>query len=443
MKRRMIFNGPALLAAGLLFAFLSCATSPKAYEEVDAAFRSGSYEKALAVLNDDKSKVRKTNYPSKNEILLYLDRGMIAHYAGQHKDSSQDLETAERLIEEAFTKSITQAIGSYILNDNTKDYAGEDYEDLYTNVFNALNYYHNNDLEGALVEIRRLNEKLQYLADKYERAKKKVLDSNDQVDPRQLPMEASRFSNSALARYLGILFYRAIGKADDVRIDYEEFLRAYELAPEVYSNLVPSSVADELSVPPGKGRLNLIAFTGLSPVKEEQNILIPLPLPFPNNFARLEFPKMVNRANSVQRAEVVLDNGERFPLELVENMSAVAEETFKSRLGLIILKTTLRTIIKNTASITASAAVTKSSNEGFGFLAGVVGKVITEASEKADTRLSRYFPSHALVGGINLEPGNTTVTVNFYGSGGLISSERREVRARENTLNLEEFICLR
>ena len=187
----------------------------------------------------------------------------------------------------------------------------------------------------------------------------------------------------------------------------------------------------------------MIAFTGLSPVKEAQNILIPLPFDFPNNFARLEFPKMVNRPNIVQRAEAVLDTGERFPLELVEDMGAVARETFKSKLGLIILKTTVRVIVKNTTSAVAAAAVSKNSNEGLGLLAGVIGKVFTEASEQADIRISRYFPSQALVGGINLEPGRYVVTVNFYGSGGIVSSERREIVVRERALNLEEFICLR
>ena len=443
MKKSLLFRSPALLTAGLLITFLSCATNPKVFEEVDAGVRAGSYEKALAVLNDEKSKVRKANYPPKNEILLCLDRGMVAHYAGHYKDSSEDLETADLLIEEAFRASMGQAIGSYILNDNVKDYSGEDYEDLYVNVFNALNYYHKNDLEGALVEIRRLNEKLNYLEDKYERAKKKVLDENQQLDPTELPMEASRFSNSALARYLGVLFYRGTGRSDSARVDYNELRQAYDLAPDVYSNPLPSSLEEELSVPKGKARLNVIAFSGLSPFKEEEKIVVPLPLPFPNNFANLQFPKMVKRHQSVERAEVVLGSGEKFPLELVEDMSSVAVETFKSKRGLIILKTTLRTIIKNTSGAVASAVVAKKSNEGVGFLVGVAGKVFTEASENADIRLSRYFPSRALVGGINLEPGNSTVTVNFYGSGGLISSERREVRVRENTLNLEEFICLR
>ena len=45
--------------------------------------------------------------------------------------------------------------------------------------------------------------------------------------------------------------------------------------------------------------------------------------------------------------------------------------------------------------------------------------------------------------GINLSPGANTITINFYGNGGLISSHSEEISVRENALNLEEFVCLK
>ena len=77
-------------------------------------------------------------------------------------------------------------------------------------------------------------------------------------------------------------------------------------------------------------------------------------------------------------------------------------------------------------------------------MVGFLGRIFTEVSERADTRLSRYFPCYALVGGINLDPGLYSLTVNFYGNGGLIGSERKEnISVRENRLNFEEFVCLK
>ncbi|MCL2070492.1 MAG: hypothetical protein FWH19_05860 [Treponema sp.] len=436
-------NGPAFLAAALLFVFFSCASNPAAYAPIDSNVRFGSFDGALYALNNERNRSRGAIYGPGNDILFYLDRGMIQHFAGLYSESSQDFLQAERLIEEAFTRSLSQELGTFILNDNARDYGGEDYEDLYINVFNALNFYHMGNLEGALVEVRRLNEKLNHMADRYERAKRRVTDSNELPTEARLPMEASQFSNSALARYMGMLFYRGTGRTDSARIDYQELLRAYELAPEVYYHSLPASVHEELTVPAGLGRLNLIAFTGLSPIKVEENIVVPLLLPAPYHFARLPLPRIVNRPQYANRVEAVLDSGQRFPLELLEDMGAVARETFKSRYGLTVLKTTARVMIKYTAGLGATAAAAQNNDGGLAILVAFFSRIFAEASERADLRLSRFFPSHALVGGINLAPGNYELTVNYYGFGGLLHSEQRQITVRQGGLNLEEFVFLR
>jgi hypothetical protein len=357
------------------------------------------------------------------------------------QESFRNLERAEQLIEEAFTRSITQDLTSFILSDNTRDYSGKDYEDLYINIFNALNRYHLGDLEGALVEVRRLNEKLVVLADRYERVVERLKSYDENLD--SINLEASRFSNSALARYMGILFHRAIGNADGVRIEHEELQRAFSLAPEVYAHPIPSSVIEELSVPADTVRLNVIAFTGLTPTKEEQNTFIPLPFPPPNHLTRIALPVMVNRPQVIRRVEVVLGSGERFNLELLEDMGAVAKETFKSTYALTVLRSTVRAIARTTASVAGARAVEQRGGRAAGLAAGIAGRLIAEAVEQADIRLSRYFPNNALVGGINLEPGTYMITVNFYGARGLIESHRREVSVHRGALNLEQFVHLR
>ena len=36
-----------------------------------------------------------------------------------------------------------------MVNDKVTDYAGEDFEDIYINIFNALNYINNDNIESA------------------------------------------------------------------------------------------------------------------------------------------------------------------------------------------------------------------------------------------------------------------------------------------------------
>ena len=434
------------IALPVFFVLASCAGNPDAIAKIDAAAQDGFFEEVLAQMDAERNRRGRRgssvwNDP-RNDILFYLDRGMIAHYAGLYWESFLSLQRAELLIEEAFTRSLTQDIGTLLLNDNVREYRGENYEDLYINVFNALNLHFIGNLEGALVEIRRLNEKLNLLADRYERVAQRVLDSDPNLDLSHIPMEASRFSNSALARYLGILFYRAAGNLDGVRIEHEELLRAFELAPEVYAHPVPSSVSEELSVPAGMARLNVIAFTGLSPFKREQNIIIPLPFPPPNHSARIALPVMVERPQAINRVEVVLNTGQRFDLELLEDMSAVAKETFRSTYSLTVLRSTARAITRATAAGVGAQLAADTSGDGLGILVGLLGRIFVEAAERADTRISRFFPARALVGGINLEPGAYRITVNFYGPFGLVNSQFGQIEARENILNLKRFVWL-
>jgi uncharacterized protein len=158
-----------ILLSFFIYFLLSCATNPAEYREIDDAV-DGSKYKAAADEITVRQESRRPLYPEKNAIMLFLDKGLLEYYAGEHKKSSQSLQEAERLIEEAYTKSITANFMSYILNDNTKEYPGEDFENIYINIFNALNYYKRGDLGGALVEIRKLSEKnvkLDILARKY------------------------------------------------------------------------------------------------------------------------------------------------------------------------------------------------------------------------------------------------------------------------------------
>jgi hypothetical protein len=412
LKNAWVKNALPVLGASLLL--LACATRSDVYKEIDAAVESASFENAVAAIEKGQDG-RRPVYPAKNRILLYLDKGILEHYAGQYDASSTDLQEGERLIEEAFTKSVSQEVSSYIVNDNTRDYSGEDYEDIYINVFNALNYYHRGDTEGAMVEIRRVNIKLQALADKYAAGGSRIREFvKERVESLVIPDdEPVVLTDSALARYIAGLFYRGDNRPDDARIDFEEIEKIYAAAPGVYSSSVPASVAEELSgVPSGKARLNVLAFTGLAPVKQENVFFIPVPLPSNVfNQVKLALPRLVTRPSRIDEVTVRLQNGESFPLELIEDIEAVAVETFKAKYGLIFLKTLTRVALKTAAGEAAAQAAEEAG--GFGSIVSLGSRLAADISESADIRLSRYFPGKAWAGGITLDPGVCDVTFTF------------------------------
>jgi hypothetical protein len=443
MKTQKTVSLCSIIIFAGLGALGSCA-SVNPYTQIDDAVYRGGYESGVAVIDRDKKAI----YRDKDAVLYYLDKGMLTHFAGRYEDSTGLLQDGERAIEAAFTKSVTMEIGSYILNDNTREYDGEDYEDIYINAFNALNYYHLHNTEDAMVEIRRMNNKLQFLASKYgiitSNLQRKALEESPEAIPYNPEAAVVELSDSALARYLGLLFYRGEGKADDARIDLNYLKLAFANAPGVYTYPVPASVDDELRVPPGKARLNVIGFSGLSPVKEEEVLRIPIPR---NRYVKIALPVMVYRPSAVARIEVLVDNGERFELELLEDIEAVARETFKAKAGIIYFKSVLRAFLKGFAS----ASLDRASDEVSGDAALLLGilsvgtQVLAEASERADLRISRYFPAKAYVGGINLDPGFYSLEVNYYAANGrvLASYQYDKVELRENRLNLTEVVCLR
>ncbi|HKL84911.1 MAG TPA: hypothetical protein VJ861_01100, partial [Treponemataceae bacterium] len=332
------------LSSFLLFA--SCA-SISHYQIIDESVAQGDFQGSL----DQIRKVKSDAYRPKDAVLYYLDEGLLAHYAQQYTEASQSLGLAERAIEQAVTKSISLGASSYLVNDTTLEYAGEDYEDIYLNVFNALNYYYSGSTEGALVEIRRIDNKIKYLSTKYGGAitnAQKAVMNEDLTIPYDPESATVQFSNSALARYLGMLFYRSEGKFDDARIDRDQVKLSFANQKKLYQFPLPSSLEYELSIPQGKARLNVISFTGLSPIKTESILRIPFGS---DNWIKIALPVIVERPSVVASSRVVFDTGESFDLELIEDMGAVAVETFKQKAALIYLKTVLRSVLKTASSV--------------------------------------------------------------------------------------------
>jgi hypothetical protein len=434
------FFGIIFLSSILL---VSCATSSH-YTRADEAVLRGDFEQSVIELE-----AQRTAYREIDEVLLYLDMGMLTHYTKQYERSSEFLQNGERAIEEAFTKSISRGIASYLVNDNTLEYAGEDYEDIYINVFNSLNYYHKGDLEGALVEIRRINNKLRALSTKYgtmiTSLQTSMLEQEIDVpyDPEAAVVE---FTDSALARYMSMLFYRGEGLWDDVRISRDFVKLAFANQPDMYPFSPPSSIDAESEIPEDKARLNIISFNGFSPIKIEESLRIPLLVTA--NYVKIALPTMISRPSNIAFTEVMMDSGEQFELELLEDIDLIAKETFKLNKNAIYLRSIIRSAAKTTTSVAFQAASEfsdESENSAIFDVLSLGAQIFAEVSEQADLRVSHYFPGKALVGGINLDPGIYSFTINYYDNRRQLLYQQRfeNIEVRKNQLNMAEAICLK
>jgi hypothetical protein len=476
-----------LFLVGMSVTLFSCATKPDAYAKMDAAIDAGDYASAIAVINDaqaipeGKDKPAAPIYQANSAILLYLDRGILEYYAGNFENSMGDLEEAERLIAEAFTKSVSQEIGSYLANDNVKDYAGETYEDLYINVFNALNYYARGDVEGSGVEVRRMTEKLAALEGTGEKGAFEISDLMtffaeavkiaEQVGltlgidlPVPSPVhdlkvapgdpgadfmqwvqsgDGKKIVDSALARYLSAIFYRGMGNDDDARIDLEAL-----------SQISSFDASGEADIPSGKARVNVIGFAGLSPEKAMYKQSISLDC-FPTisesaekafavdptlGFGWAAVPVLIPRVSKIDKVEITI-NGETIALNLLEDIGELMKSTLAEKFDDIYYKAYIQAAVRYIAvEVAGKQAKEKAGNSPVAdaaVKAAIVGaKKSADALAQADIRSSRYFPDKAYAGGVTVDPGEYNVTVDYYAGGTKIGSVEKKINAQAGKANI-------
>ena len=130
------------VSISLALCITSCISANLDYTEVDSEIHSSDYSDALNIIESKGSYY----YGLNDKVLVYLDKGILEHFAGYYEKSNENLHKAEVQIEKNFTKSISQALGQALINDTVADYAGETYEDIYTNIFKCLNYIHLNKI---------------------------------------------------------------------------------------------------------------------------------------------------------------------------------------------------------------------------------------------------------------------------------------------------------
>ncbi|MGD8531636.1 MAG: hypothetical protein PVG97_11695, partial [Syntrophobacterales bacterium] len=153
-------HGLALLIV-LLWAFLSvttisgCGMPRHLTTTVDEMSARGEFSQALSYVEEHEE-----DYQNRNRLLFYLDEGMLAFSLGDFEKAIQAFTAAEQLMEELYTISISREATTFLINDNTAPYRGEDFESVMVNLFLALSYANLSKIEDALVEARKIDSKL-------------------------------------------------------------------------------------------------------------------------------------------------------------------------------------------------------------------------------------------------------------------------------------------
>ncbi len=456
-----------ICGAALLYGCASTMTYKQQFVGIDEKLRAQDYGKALSQIRSAKN----TFYKRKDQILYYLDLGMLSHFDGSWDDSNEALSRAEEAIEMAYTRSVSRATASVMLNDNTLEYAGEDHEDVYLNVFKALNYLKLGAPDEAMVEVRRIGNKLNLLEDRH--AQMAAGYNRSEHRGKRFRQGHNRFYDSALARYLSMLMYRANGQWDDARIDLDHIRELWHRASHVYSFRMPpfDTVLDPC--PDGYAKLNVISFFGRCPDKFARTLYIhtqprsititatqqtsyqhhkvralevipwagkdPLPV---GTQLKFQVPYMKRRGTQVRRIRLLLNGREVRSFSTIESMEKVADQTFKVKEPLLYLKTITRAVAKGVARAQAVAELQRH-RDGQKVPIFLVDAMFA-ATENADLRVSQFFPAVAGICEIDVPEGQHRVSVAYYDRSGnrIFTDDLGTIDVSRERLNLLESCYL-
>lgn len=406
-----------------LIAFLAACAGPslRYKEDIFETLKKPDYSKTVKEIESNKSK----QYGRKNSLLYYLDLGFAYHNSNDYKESEKYFEKADLLYGELLTKSISRGLGTLLINDITTEYFAPPYEKVLLNVFRALNYAYQDNLENALVEVRKLSGFLTVLRDSREN-KQRI------------------YKDDGFAQYLSALLYYDFGQLDDARISLEDSQRAYGWYSKDYGTEISGFVLP-LELDYDEGELVFIHYNGIAPVKLSRSFQAAWNDAFLavsntrqshpyediqqfENAVRagilgrsitVAYPEFADVDFTVKSSDISV-SGQTVSTFLAEDISRIAKSELKRKVAAQRLRMIARATIKYVLSRYITESVEKKHGNTAGIFAGIITGAISAGTEVADTRSWNTLPAQIRMARMRLKKGVYDVRLNFKNKFGRI-----------------------
>lgn len=216
----------AVTAVAVLALTAGCATYVASNLALRDELRAGRWERALGTVERSRK--------GADRLLRLLQRGHVLHYAGRFEESNAAFQEAEDLASSLYTRSVSQAALSVIVNDTTVDYRGQPFELAMVPYYRAFNYLSLGDLQGAQVEGRKA---VLGLAGAVEA----TLAELEGDDARSV---ARRLADDGFLHWFSGLLFEADGARNDAFVAYRNAASAY-LAQRELLGIAPPPVLGE------------------------------------------------------------------------------------------------------------------------------------------------------------------------------------------------------
>ncbi|MGQ1889823.1 COG3014 family protein [Thermophagus sp. OGC60D27] len=416
----------------------ACATFYQKTYQIQENIAKGQFDKADKLLEKD-TKWAQNN----NRVLYFMNRGVVAYMMGEYGKSINYFNQADYYIED-YSKQFGWEALSLVSNPMVKPYRPEDFEVIMIHFYKALNFIALNDLEGALVEARRINIRLQQLNDKYKDYKNKYQRDAFAHNLMGMIFEAAKDYNNAFIAYRNAFevyegdYSELFGLSVPQQLK-KDLLRTAKLSgfPEEvtrFENLFDMKTPEVHKN--DEGQLLLFWLNGMGPVKSEwyitvtnfgfNNGLVALGNPelglnfayqasalspreraaFKNlSFFSVAFPKYVERS-PVFRSGKAMVKDTIFTFEIAEDINKIAFQCLHDRMFRELGNALLRVATKK-----ALEKAVNNENENL----GTIVSIINTLTERADTRNWQSLPYSISYTRIYLPEGQHTINLNFAG----------------------------
>ena len=401
------------LSVSMLALLTGCATYSYKFQPIERALYAQNPERALAELDQRYS----TFGP--DAPLYYLNKGMLLRMAGRFSESNAAFEAAKKLTSKVEATSVTEQAGSFIVNDAVRSYEGEDFEKVLIHLYQALNYLDLQQPDEARVEALQLDVRLRELYD----------GDGDKV-----------LAEEAFPRYLSGVIFEGLGEWSDALISYRKSYEAFKLHAKKYGVGMPASLKyallrlterqglddelrryrEEFSINEWpsvasratQGELVLTIHNGLVALKGEvatQAIDISS-----GRLIRVAVPVYRPRAPTITQAQLRIAE-HTVPLELVEDVNALAMQSLESHMAAITARAVARAAVKY-----RTAKEADKHDPALGLIVNLAGAI----TEQADTRSWSTLPARIYLGRVSLPPGSYPASLELLdGSGRLVHTQ--------------------
>ena len=393
--------------------FSGCSTYFERTKDFQELFVSERFEQADELLDR-----RKADATGSNRLIYVLQKGTVNHHLEKYEESNRYFEEAYVFTEDLMTNYAVDAL-ALLTNPELKPYRGEDFEIVLVHYFKALNYLAQGDNEKAMIECRRMNLLLNRFNDRYEGRKNRYSIDAFAYNLMGMIFEASGETNNAFVSYRNAfeayekIYTKHFGVPVPLQLKKDLIRTAYRMG--FYVDVERYEKTFDMTYTPAvaaTGDVVLLWHTGLGPVKDEWSVNffvvkgkggagyfvneeLGLTIPFVSGsqntsggglgdlkFVRVAFPKYVERKPYYRSARLEISD-EVYPLEITQNINAIAFSTLEDRMVRELSTALLRLALKQ-----AAEAVVRQQNANLGALLSIANAL----SEKADTRNWQILP---------------------------------------------------